>query len=416
LPLTDAINYKEFFLNFIAGAKDFGCIEKLATSTKEFFIRIFESKIPRNDTIRERSALFISFIFKPLVIYYRQFLNEPLKFRKYPEPLKTDQIMTSVLRELMDCMLDGLQFKDICIPIATEVCHVMENYPQLFLKNLNMLSKYLLLLEMDNISMLTLAIKSLTRLFSVAERKELSHFFYFNVHSFVDEKGDNLKISIKELLFQLAMAYDQDEFDEQILQLFIQIAKLDRSTSFLSSKQRKKIYEKKIIVENTKVFGKLIEMINLYEQSPIITLINTFNTICAPDDFVEVAIAQIHINSKQFLDEVLKIIIETLDDCEKCYRACQIFRAYHKAYPVLVERKFLPMINNLLVRSISNEFVFGSFCDFLVNINHMMFIRLISNVKRAKEIISIILEAFNNFSKPRTLEKIFKLIVVSCEN
>jgi hypothetical protein len=394
-------------------------MDKIVTITKELFIKIFKNpNIPRDDKIRERSALFISYIFRQLIVYYLKISSDPLSFDELSSSSSKQydqKLLAVVLPEFMHYLLEGLTFEEICVPVAVQFCLAMENYPSIFIKTFNMLPNYIKLLEVKNITVMTLAIKSLNRLFSMSEYNNLYFFFCYDTFSFVDEKGKLSKISINEILFQLTIEHNEGEFNEQILHLFIMIAQLNRKITFLTDDQRKKIYAEKIRMENDKVFEKVIEMMRQYEDNPLIAIIDTLNTIHAPNELVDGIVLHLHCIRKDILDSIDKVIIGTLNDNKKCFRACQVFLAYHKMCPTIVEKKMLLTVINLLYKSIDYEFVFGTFCDFLANMLETNFDKLISAAKRATELAYIIFQAFKSFEKPRVLGKIMKVVKVKCQ-
>lgn len=200
-----------------------------------------------------------------------------------------------------------------------------------------------------------------------------------------------------------------------MLKLFIQIAELDRSRKMFSQTQRLNIYRSCIEFyhQHAATMKSLTKMMVYYEVCVLMAIIDVFNVPRANDAAMEKIISLLITSRDISIPIVAEFITNTNLDAPRSKRACQIFEFVYTTQHV-IDEKFIENINEVMIKCIKNEQVFGTICTYINSLPKEYFKKLLLNKPRIiAQIVEAAILAFRRIPKyPKVLAQILGLIKV----
>lgn len=240
-------------------------------------------------------------------------------------------------------------------------------------------------------------------------KKDLLRFFYQNKFQFQDGQEKQYSISVMDMLYQIALEKCTTKFSEEILKLFICIAKLDYTKNIFIKRQRFELYKNKIqLIHEDTTIKNLLQLIKICEDCMFTALVDVFNQLKASNDFVKEIILCMTNFRDNSLSTIAEIIGKNVSDSSRCLQACQVFNHVYKYCTFIDEASLLLKIVSVLIQCLKNEQAFGTMCDFIGN----MQLKLLNNVdiKIKRGLVDVITRAFTQFKCPKVLMEIAQIL------
>lgn len=244
--------------------------------------------------------------------------------------------------------------------------------------------------------------------------------FFFKSFRVMSDDGEVFKVPIKLILKQVAMARGLTSICSEIFSLFNTIALLDSRNKLFTKEERMEIYKSAINSTFEETIKNMINMMGVYEGSIFQPLIDTFNAVQVTAFCASTVIQRCIQYANLKIENIISIIMKNIPYTKTSVRACQIFKYFqeHASIPEPDEFKILMEIQKHLIKceQANDEIAYETFLDFILKVPRENFLSAMTRSPAMKNgLVASLLNSFQKFSFPKTLQTICRVIKVKFE-